>query len=232
MYVEISLPQQTSKSSCDVANRFVLLTPYITKVNCMLNPTALTEHSTQLQAIAQTIDGCQKCILGSNVTHYVPGMGTESAEIVFVGEGPGAREDALGLPFVGASGKFLDTLLAHIGLSRSEIFITNVVKCRPPGNRDPLAEEIEACDGYLEGQLAIIQPKIIVTLGRFSLAKFLPGTKISEVHGQPKRRKDGRIIFPSYHPAVALYTPSMREVLTKDFVRLGALLQQLTNSSS
>lgn len=186
------------------------------------------EDNTLLEEIHKQIDGCARCDLSVGNTHYVPGMGTQSAEIVFVGEGPGKNEDLQGKPFVGASGKFLDTLLGSIGLSRKDIYITNVVKCRPPENRDPLPEEIEACHDYLDAQLLVINPKIVVTLGRYSLAKFLPGVKISEVHGKPKRRQsDGLVIFPCYHPAVALYNPSMREVLKADFQLLASLLTTL-----
>lgn len=193
-----------------------------------INYDAIDAASTELQAIHEQINGCTKCGLCKTNTMYVPGMGTQDTDILFIGEGPGKSEDLKGLPFVGASGKFLDVLLASIGLTRDTIYITNVVKCRPPENRDPTKEEIDACDLYLEAQIMIINPKVIVTLGRFSMAKFLPGVKISEVHGQPKRRQsDGRIVYPSYHPAAALYNGSMRAVLLEDFERLGKLLAKL-----
>lgn len=186
------------------------------------------KQSPLLWDIHQQIDGCAKCGLHDNVTMYVPGMGTEQTEVLFVGEGPGKNEDIKGLPFVGASGKFLDTLLDSIQLSREKIYITNVVKCRPPENRDPKQEEMEACNTWLEAQILLLNPKVIVTLGRYSMAKFLPGVTISKVHGQPKRRQsDGRIIFPSYHPAVALYNGSMRAVLLEDFQRLAKILSQM-----
>lgn len=192
----------------------------------MITKRALPEQGSELlMQIHQQIDGCAKCALSEGNTYYVPGMGTQQTDIMLVGEGPGKNEDLQGLPFVGASGKFLDELLGSIGLSREKIYITNVVKCRPPENRDPKPEEIEACDDYLEAQILLINPKIIITLGRFSMAKFLPGVKISEVHGQPKKRSsDGRIIFPCYHPAVALYNGGMRTTLKEDFARIPKVL--------
>lgn len=194
-----------------------------------INLDALKGNSKELLAIHKQVDGCQDCELHKANTYYVPGMGTQEAEILFIGEGPGKNEDLQGLPFVGAAGKFLDELLASIGLSREDIYIANMVKCRPPNNRDPKPEEIEACDKYLEAQIMVINPKIIVTLGRFSMAKFVPGCKISQVHGKPMRRKsDGRVIFPSYHPAAALYNGSMRPVLMQDFQKLAKLLTMLS----
>ena len=194
-----------------------------------INPEAVDhKESPLLWDIHQQIDGCSRCKLHKDITHYVPGMGTEQTDIMFVGEGPGKNEDLQGLPFVGASGKFLNTCLESIGLTRADIYITNVVKCRPPENRDPEPEEIEACSTWLEAQILMINPKIIVTLGRYSMAKFLPGVTISTVHGQPKRRQsDNRIIFPCYHPAVALYNGGMRATLLEDFQRLAKVLSQL-----
>ncbi len=193
-----------------------------------INPAALDADSTELQAIHEQVDGCTRCGLCEGNTFYVPGMGTQNTDVMFIGEGPGKSEDQQGLPFVGASGKFLDQMLASIGRSRETIYITNVVKCRPPENRDPLPAEMEACDMFLEAQIMLVNPKVIVTLGRFSMAKFLPGVKISEVHGQPKRRQsDGIIVFPCYHPAVALYNGGMRTTLMEDFARLGKLLTKL-----
>ncbi|MFN7160666.1 MAG: uracil-DNA glycosylase family protein [Candidatus Gracilibacteria bacterium] len=191
-----------------------------------INPKALPESGSELLLqIHQQVDGCIRCELFENNNFYVPGMGTQQTDILLVGEGPGKNEDLQGLPFVGASGRFLDELLGSIGLSREKIYITNVVKCRPPENRDPKPNEIEACDNYLEAQIMVINPKIIITLGRYSMAKFLPGVKISEVHGKPKKRQsDGRIIFPCYHPAVALYNGGMRETLKEDFARIPKIL--------
>jgi DNA polymerase len=138
---------------------------------------------------------------------------------MFIGEGPGFHENEQGRPFVGAAGQFLEELLASIGMKREQVFITNVVKCRPPGNRDPQIEELEACSGYLDRQIQAINPKVIVTLGRFSMARFLPNARISQVHGQLMRVR-GRTIVPMYHPAAALHQPSLRGLIEKDFSQL------------
>jgi DNA polymerase len=138
---------------------------------------------------------------------------------MFIGEGPGFHENEQGLPFVGAAGKFLDELLAGIGIRRDQVFITNVVKCRPPSNRDPMAEELAACNGYLERQIQAINPKVIVTLGRYSMQKYLPNAKISQAHGQAIRIK-GRLVVPFFHPAAALHQPSLRSVVEADFAKL------------
>jgi DNA polymerase len=142
---------------------------------------------------------------------------------MFIGEGPGFHENEQGRPFVGAAGRFLEELLAKIGMQRSEVFITNVVKCRPPGNRDPMVEELEACGDYLERQIQSINPKVIVTLGRFSMARFLPNAKISAVHGQAMQVR-GRLIVPMYHPAAALHQGSLRPVIERDFTQLPELI--------
>ena len=182
-----------------------------------------------LQDIAQQIEGCTRCPLHQGITHYVPGYGSPTASIMFIGEAPGKQEDKQGKPFVGASGKLLDSMLAHIGLAREDVFIANIIKCRPPENRDPKPEEIATCLPYLETQIDTLAPKLIITLGRFSMNYFLPGVKISEVHGQAKKRQsDGRIIFPLYHPAVALYNGSMRPVLLEDFEKIPKILDQLS----
>jgi DNA polymerase len=138
---------------------------------------------------------------------------------MFIGEGPGFHENEQGRPFVGAAGQFLDELLTGINLKRQQVYITNVVKCRPPGNRDPQTEELEACSDYLERQIKAINPKVIVTLGRYSMARFLPNAKISEIHGQAIR-VHGRLIVPMYHPAAALHQPSLRSAVENDFARL------------
>ncbi len=145
---------------------------------------------------------------------------------MFIGEAPGKNEDEQGIPFCGASGKLLDELLASIGLSRADIFITNIVKCRPPNNRDPLPNEIAACAPYLDQQIKMIQPKIIATLGRYAMNHFLPSLKISEAHGKALRRQ-GQIFVPLYHPAVALYNGSMRSELLKDFQVIKQVLNKL-----
>lgn len=170
-----------------------------------------------LDDISRAITTCTMCRLCESRTNAVPGSGNPHADIVFVGEGPGKHEDEQGIPFCGASGKFLDELLASISMKRDEVFITNIVKCRPPGNRDPLPDEKATCaPTYLDRQLDLINPKLIVTLGRHALGHFIPDLKISEVHGQPKRY-NGRIYLALYHPAVALYNGSMRETLIADF---------------
>jgi DNA polymerase len=145
---------------------------------------------------------------------------------MFIGEGPGFYEDQQGRPFVGASGKFLDELLAGIGLDRRKVFIANVVKCRPPSNRDPQPDEIEACDKYMQEQIAIIDPKVIVTLGRHSMQRYFPGEAISRVHGQPRRNGE-RIIVPMYHPAAALHQGSLRKTIEADFARLPDFLARI-----
>jgi DNA polymerase len=144
---------------------------------------------------------------------------------MFIGEGPGFHENEQGRPFVGAAGRFLEELLAGIGLTREQVFIGNVVKCRPPGNRDPLPEEIEACSEYLERQIAAINPKVVVTLGRFSMARFFPNAKISVVHGRAKN-VNGRLVVPMFHPAAALHQPSLRRSVEEDFSQLPRLMEQ------
>ncbi len=172
-----------------------------------------------LKKVAQDTAACTKCDLQYSRKHAVPGAGPVDAEIMFIGEGPGFHENEQGLPFVGAAGRFLDELLENVGLSRSKVFITNVVKCRPPGNRDPQSEELAACDPYLERQIQAINPKVIVTLGRFSMQKFLPNAKISQAHGQAVRVK-GRLVVPFFHPAAALHQPSLRPTVEADFAKL------------
>lgn len=182
------------------------------------------ERSAQLGSIASEIRGCTRCKLHRHRTQAVPGTGPVSAEVCFVGEGPGAREDEQGEPFVGRSGRYLDQLLKGIDLDRGEVFITNVVKCRPPSNRDPHAAEVQACTPYLESQLELIQPRLVVTLGRFAMEQFFSGGRISDIHGEP-RRIDDVIYLPLYHPAAALYRGSLREVVEDDFGRIPALLE-------
>jgi DNA polymerase len=156
----------------------------------------------------------------------VPGEGPTHAEIMFIGEGPGASEDKQGRPFVGASGRFLDQLLEQAGVTRSDVFITNVVKCRPPGNRDPLPDEIEICTGnYLEHQIKIVDPSIIVTLGRHSMGLFFKGAKITQIHGQMRKVGD-RFVIPMFHPAAALHQLSLRDTILTDFARLPELLKE------
>jgi DNA polymerase len=173
----------------------------------------------KLNKLAQEISACTKCALHETRKKSVPGDGPANAEILFIGEGPGFHENEQGHPFVGASGKFLDQLLAQAGLTRTEVFICNVVKCRPPGNRDPLPDEITACDIHLEEQIKIINPSIIVTLGRISMNKFIPAAKITAVHGQ-MRKVDERFVIPMFHPAAALHQAALKPSILADFVRL------------
>jgi DNA polymerase len=176
-------------------------------------------------SLYEEIADCPRCVLARTRSRTVPGSGPSTADIMFIGEAPGAREDELGYPFVGAAGKFLDDLLRGIGLSRETVYICNVVKCRPPGNRDPEAAEIAACSSYLDRQIAIVDPKVIVTLGRFSMARWFPGVAISRIQGQPKR-VDGRLVVPMFHPAAALHRGDLRAVIEADFARLPELLAQ------
>jgi len=176
-----------------------------------------------LEQVAQEVSACTKCILHYSRKNAVPGEGPANAAIMFIGEGPGFHENEQGRPFVGAAGRFLDELLAGIGMKRSDVFITNVVKCRPPANRDPLPEELEACSDYLERQIQAINPKVIVTLGRYSMARFLPNARISEVHGQAVR-VHGRLIVPMYHPAAALHQGSLKPTVERDFALLPGLI--------
>jgi uracil-DNA glycosylase family 4 len=177
----------------------------------------------ELEALHQEVRGCTKCPLARGRTLAVPGEGPRSARVMFVGEAPGFHEDRQGRPFVGAAGNFLNELLASIGLKREEVYITNIIKCRPPGNRDPYMDEIEACSPYLDRQVELINPKVIVTLGRYSLAHWLPNAKISQVHGKPIR-VGSRVIFPMYHPAAALHQPALKRTVEEDFRKLGAFL--------
>jgi DNA polymerase len=169
---------------------------------------------------------CTQCILHKGRVKAVPGEGPAHADIMFVGEGPGFHENQQGRPFVGSAGQFLDELLASIGLKREQVYITNVVKCRPPGNRDPLPEEIEACKQYLDRQIALIKPKVIVTLGRFSMARAFPNEKISRIHGQPKK-VDGIVYVPMFHPAAALHQPSLKRTVEEDFQSLLSILAEV-----
>jgi DNA polymerase len=180
---------------------------------------ATTEKRRSLAMVAKQVAACNACGLCRGRTNAVPGEGNADADIMLIGEGPGFYEDQQGRPFVGASGKFLDELLRGIGLDRTRVFITNVVKCRPPNNRDPQPDEIEACRGYLDEQISVIDPKVIVTLGRHSMQRYFPGESIGRVHGQP-RRKDDQIVVPMYHPAAALHQGSLRKVIEADFRKL------------
>ena len=175
--------------------------------------------------IAKEVSACTKCPLHEGRKKSVPGEGPATAEIMFIGEGPGFHENEQGRPFVGAAGKFLDQLLAQADVTRADVFIANVVKCRPPGNRDPLPEELAACDVYLEAQIKAINPSIIVTLGRFSMGKFVSGAKISAIHGQ-MRKVDDRFVIPMFHPAAALHQAALKPAILGDFAKLPELLKQ------
>jgi uracil-DNA glycosylase family 4 len=167
---------------------------------------------------------CQN--LASQATQLVFGDGNPDADIVFIGEAPGKNEDLQGLPFVGAAGKFLNEMLAGIGLKREDVYITNIVKYRPPNNRDPLPEEKQAFLPYLQAQLEVIKPKLVVTLGRHSMDSLLPGLQIRKVHGQPKRYR-GQVYMPLFHPAAALYNGAMRQTLIEDFSRIPKVLAKI-----
>ncbi len=178
-----------------------------------------------LAALAEEIRLCTRCPLHRTRTHAVPGEGPADARVMLFGEAPGYYEDRSGRPFVGAAGRFLDRLLHLAGLAREQVFITNIVKCRPPRNRDPLPQEVEACTPYLERQLTLIDPPVVVTLGRFAMAYFLPQERISRVHGRPFR-VGTRWVVPMYHPAAGLYREALRPVIEEDFRRLGAYLKE------
>ena len=181
-----------------------------------------------LGALGESVRECRRCGLCEGRTQVVFGVGSPDAELLFVGEGPGFHEDKLGEPFVGAAGKLLTELLGQIGLTRSDVYIANVVKCRPPDNRDPAPDEIEACSPHLMDQIAIIRPRVVCTLGRFA-TKLLADTELSmtAIHGKAKQCEIAGvslIVFPVFHPAAALYTPSNRQVLEQDFAKLRHLL--------
>jgi uracil-DNA glycosylase family 4 len=187
---------------------------------------SLADRQAKLAVIAREVATCQKCPLHRlGRTRTVPGAGPADAAIMFIGEGPGENEDRQGLPFVGRSGEYLNYLLKTVGLSRNEVFIANVVKCRPPENRDPLPDELAACKDYLDRQIAVINPRVIITLGRFSMARYFPGARITQIRGKPKRQ-DGRIYFPMFHPAAALRNPNLRGDMEADMKHVVALLAE------
>jgi DNA polymerase len=171
------------------------------------------------------IERCKNCELARHRTRVVPGEGPEDAKLLFIGEAPGWNEDQTGRPFVGAAGQYLDQLIGMIGYKRSQVFIANVIKCRPPENRDPMPGEIMACGRWLDRQLDLIKPRVIVTLGRFSMAKYFPGETISKVHGRSKRI-GGIIYFAMYHPAAALHQGNLRRVIEADILKLPAVLAE------
>jgi uracil-DNA glycosylase family 4 len=180
----------------------------------------------ELQDVAEQVRRCTRCLLAKSRSRAVPGEGPENAALMFIGEAPGFHEDKSGRPFVGAAGQFLEELLASINMSRTDVYITNVIKCRPPGNRDPLPNEIEACQSYLDRQIELIRPRMIVTLGRFSMARAFPGARISSVHGQP-RKIEGVLYYPMFHPAAALHQPKLRSTVEQDMARIPQLLAEI-----
>jgi DNA polymerase len=168
--------------------------------------------------------------LAKSATNTVFGEGSPNADIIFIGEAPGKNEDLTGRPFIGAAGKFLEEMLAQINLKREDVYITSILKYRPPNNRDPLPDEKAAFLPFMQAQIKTIQPKLIVFLGRHSMECFLPGLRISQVHGQPKR-KSGQVYLPLYHPAAALYNGGMRQAIIDDFLKIPAILKQIPNES-
>ena len=193
-----------------------------------------TARAAALRVLAEEASGCTRCRLAGGRTQVVFGAGHPDADLMFVGEAPGFHEDQQGVPFVGQAGKLLDRLLAGIGLERSDVQIVNVIKCRPPGNRDPQPDEIEACEGYLFRQITLIRPKVVATLGNFA-TKLLSGRPlgITRVHGQEHEVTLGGlrvVLYPLYHPAAALYTPAMLQVLESDFARIPDLLAGATGA--
>lgn len=184
-----------------------------------------------LEEIARLVRSCTDCPLHQGRTNAVPGEGAADAAIMFIGEGPGYQEDRQGRPFVGPAGQFLEELLGSIGLSRRQVFIANMVKCRPPQNRDPAPPEIEACSKYLDRQIQLVDPELIVTLGRFSLARFFPGETISRARGR-LRQHQGRNIYPIMHPAAALHRQELRATIVEDFQAIPAVLDQLRQTAA
>lgn len=179
-----------------------------------------------LADLNRQIINCQDCGLYKGRTKVVPGEGSENAEVVFIGEAPGWHEDQQGRPFVGPAGKFLDELLDIIGLNRTDVYICNMIKCRPPGNRDPLPGEMKSCQKWLDSQLQLLKPRVIVTLGRYSMARYFPGQSISKIHGK-WRREDNNVYFAMYHPAAALHQQSLKAQIIDDIKKLKQLLLSL-----
>jgi len=179
-----------------------------------------------LTELYHEIANCQDCELAKHRSKVVPGEGAEDADLLFIGEAPGWYEDQQGRPFVGPAGQFLDQLLDLIGLRREEVYIANVIKCRPPQNRDPLPLEVKACRKWLDRQIEIIQPKMIITLGRYSTARYFPNESIGKIHGKARREGDV-ILYPMYHPAAALHQGSLRKTIEADVLQIPQLLAQV-----
>jgi uracil-DNA glycosylase family 4 len=178
-----------------------------------------------LVQLCEEIIACRDCELAKYRTKVVPGEGAEDADLLFIGEAPGWHEDQQGRPFVGPAGQFLDQLLTSIGLRREEVYIANVIKCRPPQNREPLPAEIQSCRKWLDRQIEIIQPQVIITLGRYSLARYFPNESIGKIHGKP-RKLEGVIYYPMYHPAAALHQGSLRRTIETDMLKIPQILAQ------
>lgn len=178
-----------------------------------------------LSELYKEIALCKQCEIAKYRTKVVPGEGAEDADILFIGEAPGWHEDQQGRPFVGPAGSFLEELLASINLKRTQVYIANVIKCRPPANRDPLPVEIQNCRHWLDRQIELIRPEIIVTLGRYSMAMFFPGKSISKIHGT-SQKKDNVVYYAMYHPAAALHQQSLRQAIQEDMLRIPSLLVQ------
>ena len=181
--------------------------------------------------LIEKITTCTLCDLSKERTQAVPGEGSMTTDVMFIGEGPGFHEDREGRPFVGRAGKLLDKLLHSIGFRREDVFITNMVKCRPPSNRDPLPVEINACRPYLDSQIETISPKVVVTLGRYALSKFLPGEPISKARGKSLKWKS-LILYPVYHPAAVLHNPNLYQVIEKDFAKLPSIIHEANQLNS
>jgi DNA polymerase len=201
----------------------------------VLPPDALPGDEVRLQAMRRLEDdvlACQRCPLAQTRTCAVPGEGNLNAVVMLVGEGPGADEDRQGRPFVGRSGQFLTNTLAQFGIARSEVYITNVVKCRPPQNRDPLPAELVACDDYLTRQVEIVNPRIIVTLGRFSMRRWFPEGAITQIHGRGRNIGRGRIALAMFHPAAALRNPAWQNAFAQDMAKLPALIERAQRANA
>jgi uracil-DNA glycosylase len=194
-------------------------------------PGNLEELAKAMHLLEEQVKACPACPLCESRTHAVPGDGSYRALVMFIGEGPGFEEDRKGLPFVGKSGKFLTEMLNSVGIERSDVYITNIVKCRPPKNRDPRPDEIATCSGYLERQIAMINPRIIVTLGRHSMNRWFPDASITKVHGQIRNIGRGRVALPLFHPAAALRNPAWRADFVQDIQKLPALIERAARAN-
>lgn len=189
------------------------------------------ERLQALRCLEGEVATCRRCRLAQERTHAVSGEGNLSAMVLFIGEAPGAEEDRLGRPFVGRSGRYLTEVLARCGIARSDVYITNIVKCRPPDNRDPLPDELAACQDYLLRQIELIRPRIIVTLGRLSMRRWFPEGSITRLHGRARVAEDGRIVVAMFHPAAALRNPSWRVAFEQDMARLAMLIARVCTAA-